>query len=366
MDIKNIIVCTIGLILLTGAAASSVTRIISVNNDNVYTMIYNSNGKYWEATTANIQKAINDLDNNSGTVWLPGNKTFIFNSTLIIHKNITLDMGGCSFQIDPNSNITMVEMKDGSTIKNGNIDVALHNDHHDSDTKFWEPHSCIYLNASSYIKSATISNMNLESISKGYNEPDYYDDTYTGRGYGIHLHATNVSVPQLITNVNVECLYTRNFYHAIFIQNERHPINNEPGAHIDDNIFERLFNDADSYYINVSRNTNVDRTNCSTSRNVFNLIQFQTGRSNYWGGDEITWKLIITDGYGNIFTNIMGWDHNWLRGDEYWVILTSDTDHCYISGRCFLSTYCINNGQDNTIFDNGDSTLIISSVVTKQ
>ena len=117
--------------------------------------------------------------------------------------------------------------------------------------------------------------------------------------------------------------------------------------------------------INISRNTDVDRVKCSTSGNIFNLLQFQTGMSSYWGGDQISWRIITADGYRNIFTNIMGWDADALRGDGNWIIFTSDSDHCYINGRSGLTERCIDNGQNNTRLCFGWSELTIDSLITK-
>jgi len=378
MNTIETVACTIAIMLLIVGPASSLTRTISYTNDNIYTLIRNSNGKYWEPTTANIQVAINDLGNSSGYVWLPGNKTFYLTKTVVVWKNITLDMGGCEFKLPYGTDINVVELKDGAGIKNGVIDVSGHQgddktgyDRFTTNTSFSVPHACIFLNASSYIHSAHIENMCLESISDGYQSvwqdpPIYYSNDYTGRGYGIYLYASNVSVPQLITNVKVSDIYTCNFYHAIFIHNERHPVGSENGAHIDGNTFEMLKSNADSYYINISRNTDVDRDKCSTSGNVFNLLQFQTGRGSWWGGDEITWRMITTDGYGNMFTNIMGWDSSYLHGDGNWIVFTSDSDHCYISGRCRLDGALINDGQNNTLFDYGWSELTVKTCITKE
>ena len=65
-------------------SASSQNRIISISSDNIYTMIRNSNGNNWEANSINIQKAINDPNNKSGIVWLPGNKEFYLTKTIVV------------------------------------------------------------------------------------------------------------------------------------------------------------------------------------------------------------------------------------------------------------------------------------------
>jgi hypothetical protein len=286
-------------------------------------------------------------------------------------------MGGCAFKLPNGINTNVVELKDGAGIQNGVIDVSGHQaryktgyDRYASNTSFTIPNACIFLNASSMIHSAHIENMALESISDGYqsyyqNPPVYYSSNYLGRGYGIHFYASNVNTPQLITNVVVESLYTRDFNTAIFIHNERHPVGNEYGAHIYGNTFERLFEQGDSYYIIISRDTTIDEEFCSTSNNIFNLLQYQTGRGSYWGGEQLSWKTIISDGYGNIFKNFMQWDPNYLRGDGISIQMSSDSTYCYLNGRCSFDEHSIDNGMYNTLFDTGASWLSIWSVTPK-
>jgi len=343
----KIIVCLIALLVIGAGSVVSITRTISHTNDNYYTFIRNSNGKYWEATANNIQIAINDLGDAGGIVWLPGNKTFTLTSTLIIHRDITLDMGGCSFYTT--SNINVVDMRDGSIIRNGNIDVS------DVGSSFDK--SAIVINAVNYIDDGVgIYEMNLES--KG---PLGIAGSY-GRGTGIYIHATDTNVPQKICNVRCKGLYTRDFYYGIRIHNERNPLEGENGAIINGNTFTDLVSMADSYYIRISRDTNVDLDKCNTSGNYFNIIQYQTGRSGWYGGEHFTWNVITSDGYGNSFNNVMIWDWSLAEGDHA-VVLTSDSSHCYVMARGGSSTW-INNGEGNTIFNTGSGILTIDSTVT--
>ena len=540
----KLIICVTALILLT-ASALSLARTISSTNDNIYTMIRNSKGNYWETNESNIQIAIDDLVPGGGTVWLPGATAFFINETVVIKENVILDMKGASIEVPDDGNLTMVELKNGAGIKNGVIDVAGHVGSHtrgtgSSDfktyTNFTEPNSAIFLNATSNIESALIENMALESIGLGYNNdvyhyftiyfnsstensfwensgnlvdgststyavgndtdsirlnnntynpsyqqggygprnitevylrayveqsnesknvtltpffangslgdihllsnessggytdwvnitgdtgapstwawsdlenldcysnasvesghnvsvsrieirvytnstPAFYDPDYSGRGYGIHLYAGNYSVPQKISGVTVKSSSFRNFKNAIFLQNERDPQGNEPGAHIDGNTFEDLWIDANEHGIVMSRNTNAPRENCSISGNVFNLLGFQPGGGGWWGGDGITWSHITISGYGNVFTNIMCWDPALLRTEPDGVrcnyngyenctsvILTNDSLNTYMMGRCAFDSYMVNNGTNNIFLDTSWSALNTSSVITK-
>lgn len=68
---RNILLITFVVILVLGAGFTyAVTRVIDSDSDDYITYIRNSNGKYWAATSANIQTAINDLT-VGGIVWLP-------------------------------------------------------------------------------------------------------------------------------------------------------------------------------------------------------------------------------------------------------------------------------------------------------
>jgi len=336
-----------GLLEEPESETGGVGRIISATHDDIYTFIRNSNGKYWEANADNIQVAINDLDNTNGVVWLPGNKKFTITSTIIIHPNITLDMGGCSFYTT--NNIDVVDMRDGSIIRNGNIDVS------DVGSSFDK--SAIVINAVNYIDDGVeIYEMNLES--KG---PLGIAGSY-GRGTGIYLHATDANVPQKICNVRCKGLYTRDFYYGIRIHNERHPLAGENGAIINGNTFTDLISMADSYYIHISRDTSIDLDKCNISGNYFNLLQYQTGMGGWYGGEHFTWTIITSDGYGNSFNNIMIWDWGEAEGDHA-VVLTSDSSHCYVMARGGPSTW-INNGEGNTIFDTGSGVLTIDLTVT--
>lgn len=360
------------------SSASSVTRKISISSDNIYLMIRNSNGKYWEATTANIQKAINDLNNKSGIVWLPGNKSFYLTKTIIVWNNIILDLDGAELKLPNGINTNVVELKDGSGIQNGVIDVSGHQARfktgewrYTSNTSFNRPYACIFLNASSMIHSAHIENMAICSISDGYeSEPHnpyiFYSSNYTGRGYGIHLYASNTNVPQLINNVTVESVHTRGFHTVIFIHNERNPSGGQNGAHIDGNTFERFFSSGDSYFLNISRNPNADKQKCTTSGNVVYDVQYQATKTSYWGGDWICWMFLRTDGDKNIFKHFSGWDMAWYCHTPKKIVFTSDSSNCYIIGRCLLTENCTDNGIDNIRVDLTDSFLYIGSIITKE
>ena len=355
-ELIGIILFVVLLLLVTSAA--SVERRISSTSDNYYTFIRNSNGKYWEATTENIQVAINDLGDKSGTVWLPGNKFFVFTETLILHENVILDMGGCSFVIAEGYDFDMVDMGDGSAILDGNIDVALQ-DKFTSYTSFDAPHAAILINASNNINSLLIKNMNLESFGhEGYSPR-------LGRGYGIYLHATDTNVPQKISNVVVEGVYLRCFENGIRIENERNPGAGEYGAIIDGNTFLDISTSSLSYMINITRNTEVPRSKCSASNNTFMYLLLQPGRSAYYGDTDISWQYFYFDGYGNSIKYVTCWDWGKAYGSSHGKapgVLSSDSSHCCLMGRTQMDSVT-NDGANNILFNFGSSSLTLNDVM---
>lgn len=98
--------------LLVAVSAASVTRTITDSTDNSYTFIRNSNGKYWEATGANLQIAVNDLATTGGTVWVGSDITLT--SALKINKSyITVDFE--DHQVTLGGDISFVNVSSGST-----------------------------------------------------------------------------------------------------------------------------------------------------------------------------------------------------------------------------------------------------------
>lgn len=81
------------IMILTSINVLSITRTISDTGDTVDTYIRNSKGNYWAATGANLQLAIYDLANQSGTVWLPSG-TIYFSTTVYLTSNIHLQGAG--------------------------------------------------------------------------------------------------------------------------------------------------------------------------------------------------------------------------------------------------------------------------------
>ncbi|CAK0751038.1 hypothetical protein CCP3SC1AL1_1820002 [Gammaproteobacteria bacterium] len=76
-------------IMITIGSVFAVTRTITSTGDSFDTFIRNSKGNYWTATRANLQTAIYDLANVSGTVWIPSG-TIVFTNMINLTSNITI------------------------------------------------------------------------------------------------------------------------------------------------------------------------------------------------------------------------------------------------------------------------------------
>ena len=174
-------------------------RIITDISDNVDTFIHNSNGKYWSATSSNIQLAINDLNNKSGTVWLPGNTTFIVTSTIIVNDNIELDMNK-ALVVCATDGMNVIELRDNASIHDGDIQTLWPF----SDTK---QYAVIYIQSSinewKATKTRTVKNMRL------------YGDSGIPAGYGIHLRGTTDG--HSIYYVEVENVVLKFHYIGIYL-----------------------------------------------------------------------------------------------------------------------------------------------------
>jgi len=90
------------LICLSVVSVMSVTRTITDTSDNVDTFIRNSNGKYWEATGANIQTAIDDLNNSGWAGWvkIPVGTYMIPTGSPIRTYNLTMTLQGTASKFD--------------------------------------------------------------------------------------------------------------------------------------------------------------------------------------------------------------------------------------------------------------------------
>lgn len=270
--IREIKACLFALlfILIAIPTAWSVTRILSDTQDTAETFIKNTNGNYWEATASNVQVAIDDLNNNSGTVWLPGGVTFTILSTLVIEEDAALDMGGST--IVPSSNFDVIEMTVGSQLRNGIINVS-------SVVTFDK--AVITFRATDGIgfskKTPRVHNMKL--ISDGL------------RGKGVYLH-TEGTANQFIEGTEFYNIKTNEFEYGIVINHTG------TNGYINGNGFSNIMGYGDKYFITLYEEQ------AEASGNFFHNVQCNcTNNTEY-----IVWN----NGQGNTFDTVIAynWDNN--------------------------------------------------------
>lgn len=279
---KRITFCAVmlALTLLSIPAAMSLTRTISDSHDDMASFIVNSNGNYWEATSSNIQAAIDDLHpqipinggygGTLGFVWLPSGRNFTTDSTLVIGRSVILDMQGST--IIPSGNFDVIKMRDSSQLRNGVINVS-------SVGNFDK--SAITFNATDgfSIKEHLSMVKNMELVSGGL------------RGKGIYLN-TEGSADQCII-ATFRDIKTREFEYGILINHT-----GTGDAFINGNIFSNIEGYGDKYFI-----TFYEEQQEVTGNYFQNVRCYCTNNTEY-----VVWN----NGQANSFDNIVAynWDSN--------------------------------------------------------
>jgi len=328
------------LIALSALSAVSVTRTITDTSDDIETFIRNSNGKYWAATDANIQLALDDIGtDNKGEVILPGNTAIEISTTITIPRNVTLDLQSCVLKAT--ADINVIRMMPSSTIKNGQIDITY--------ASFSK--AAIYLNGDdgfifyndwygSSRMHTNILNMNIISASQN--------------GYGLHFYIPNSEGSHSVGWVNVEDYSSCYTNKSIFLDNKYS--GSGDGGWINGNTFSNLQGMDDGWfiYLDGQMQDGTGEVKTATSGNIFNNVMFQPN-------DHAIGVLYI-EGWGNVFTNVMIWD--WDGGKDpssnCSVFFTSVARKNYVQGSYGLNGYdIINNAGDyaytNTVFATGSN-----------
>ena len=98
----------ITILILSGMGVMSVTRTITDTSDTIDTYIRNSNGKYWEATEANLISAIADI---TGKGWVEIPNMITITDTLIVKSGLTLRGrgDGTGLYLADGSNCAMIQ-----------------------------------------------------------------------------------------------------------------------------------------------------------------------------------------------------------------------------------------------------------------
>ena|GEM_PF-2763766 len=294
-------------LLVAVPVAWSVTRNITETQDTATAFIKNSKGNFWEANGSNIQLAIDDLEPEGGTVWLPGGSNFSISSTLVLEKQTALDMGGSV--ITPSANFDVIEMGEGSQLKNGIINVSSVANFDSAAIKFGG------LNETGE-SSPKVQNMEL--VSDGL------------RGKGIYLHTENSS--GRIIGTYFDNIKTREFEYAVIL--------NQTAANgsVKGNTFSNIFGHGDKYFITVHEEQG------EATGNYFRNAQCNC--------TDDTEYIIKNNGQGNVFNTVIAynWDNNGGTRASY---NFSEPGVGHGGGdQCFLSLF---GGSEDLEFEERDS-----------
>ncbi len=255
-----------------------------VNPDMLFismTKIRNSDGETFDATSGNIQVAI-DSTSSPGTVWVPSG-TYNPPDTILIKEGITLDL--CGATIKPLSAYgSIVRLEKDANFWNGFIDcksIVM------SDTD-----AAVYLSGFSGVVNGdtiqTIKNIRMDGkVGVGSNQ-HYY-------GCGVFLNAPS--------GICYRALFSR-----IHISGFRYGIRMfAHGGDIQENIFKYIGEYANYYqlYLEASGSSEI-------SDNLFDMFEAQPGFANTGWGTGVTECNIVMKGdcHNNLFRSMFFWDYS--------------------------------------------------------
>jgi len=301
------------------------------------TLIWNSNGNNWTATGANIQLAINDLDNSSGTVWLPGNTTFAISSTIQLYKNIIFDMGGA--EIKANGNFDIISVHENAQLKNGQLNcsgIAGYSS------------ACIKLDGANKIGHTWywydpfghthISNMYLKGTQIMGQHPSWLNGT------GI-LVECNALTTEYVVGVVCNNIDMKDLEYGIRFDATGGVDAGDNDNYANSNYFEYI------WMINVREGIYLDRNESET-----------TVASSIWGNKFLNFinefnfnsdRCLYAEGNFNEF-DICCWDHNLGNTTTELYNLTTDTTNCRLKLMGGTDDW-VDDGTDNWIDDMGGS-----------
>ena len=326
--------------LLLGIGVSSVmsvTRTITDSSDTIETYIKNSNGNYWSATGANIQVAINDCDNVSGSwVKLTG-ANYSLTSGINLWYNVSLDTKGSIFF--PNGNYTIFTVYPASEITSSSteciIDVTGVGEYNTSvivvvpyqstaPTPFFRQ-SIIYSHKRTSVKHVSI-----------------VSDNQQGTGLYLHVDANNENIGAMI----FDDIYLKDLYRGIYLCND------DANGFINANYFSHIFTYKVMYAIYLEEIQN------EISGNMFVDINVQPSAS------TVDYHAITMDGNCNFntFTNLIIWDWQGLADVTESIYTSGEADFNYFHGVGFsdqLNTYFEEHTRTNTYFGATGSRLFV-------
>jgi hypothetical protein len=296
----EVIVLVSLFIALSTSGVFAVTRTISSTQDSVYSLIRNTNGKVWDVSQANLQAAINDLNNASGTVWVGSD--FSTSATTIVHNMITIDLSGHRITYTGTSHC--VQLRWGSRIQNGcidmryasidNNDAAIYVDGIDRIGMRMEDGEGLMIYAS---QATGASHMVLVSGSTGA--------LHIQKGSGIFLDCNSTTVPKNIYFTRWDDISTAFFKYGFRLEAWGKGAYDEC---VNSNYFVNCFDDCSNISFYLHMNTAISHDNCGVDGNSF-LNCATEGSSGYWA--TYSKYCLYNQGQYNNF-DIMCWD--WQTG----------------------------------------------------
>jgi len=245
--------------------------------------IRNSKGGEWEATSENIQVAIDSLNGERGMVWVPGGKTYTI-EPIVVKQDCILNLGFGTYIPNGDSDY-MFSLEKGAGLWNGYINIE--------NTGF--DGTCVLIDGEDYKNMMTnrvrIYNLDLNSNSN------------VGTAFWFLCDGTGL---QAITMVELSHIRTRRFEYSIRMSSIT-PYDGSSGCFINANDISHIWMNEDKYgiYIEDHHEEGVQWDRSETSGNFFSDIYYQTP-----GGTYATYGSVITINGGdyNVFDHIFVWD----------------------------------------------------------
>lgn len=316
----------LGIFIILGLAltpfANSVTQVITSDSNNNVTFITNSNGGLWEATGSNIQLAINDCDNVTGSkVTLAPGVTYTTSSSIDTWYNMTLDLNGGT--IAPNGDFNVTNVYISSKLMNGRIDTS---------------------GVGGYSSNAVVI---VPALGSGGGEPTWrfsYASCEVSTGiYNLDLISTGqngVGVNMSISGgnshiyfVDASNVYTKQFNIGFYL-------GCTTGGGLNGNKFSDLYSWDEKYGIFIN-----DGGTSEISGNSFVDCQFQPYDSTN------IYAIYINGGNGNIFSNVVVWDWGSKGDSSYCINIASGNGNVIYSSQGVTTSTVNDGGIDTAIFD---------------
>ena len=338
----EVIVVACLLISVFAVNVMSVTRTITDTSDTKETYIHESKGNYWQATRANIQVAIDDCGNASGSWVKLGTANYTVTGNINVWYNVTLDLAGSTIYASNNNTVFTVHPlgKLTSSTNEGIIDVTGVGEYNTSIIVI-----APYVNTVGTPKSrqSVISAYKRTSVQ----HVSIISNAQQGIGLYLHVDANNENIGTMI----FDDIYMQNLYRGIYLHND------DAAGFINANYFSHIFIYKVIYAIYLEEVQN------EISGNMFTDINIQPTAST----TEYHAITMVGNCKFNMFTNLVIWD--WVGSGDVTesIYLSVDADHNYFHGIGFadaVSTYYEDHGLVNTFISTIGSRFFVFEVNT--